>query len=50
MGPHARHLVRDDLRARIGAFAEPVRVTVSVEIGVYEPLASGDVRRVTPVG
>jgi 23S rRNA (guanine745-N1)-methyltransferase len=50
MGPHARHLVRDDLRARLAAFPEPVPVTVSVEIGVYEPLPSGDTRRASPAG
>jgi 23S rRNA (guanine745-N1)-methyltransferase len=48
MGPHARHLVRDDLSARLEGFPEPVPVTVSVEVGVYEPLASGDTRRAPP--
>ena len=48
MGPHARHLVRDDLRGRLDAFPEPVPVTVSVDIGVYEPLPSADFRRVPP--
>lgn len=45
MGPHAHHLVRDDLRARLAAFPEQRRVTVSVEIAVYEPLPDRDPRR-----
>jgi 23S rRNA (guanine745-N1)-methyltransferase len=50
MGPHARHLVRDDLRTRLEAFPEPIAVTVSIDIGVYEPLPSGDTRRAVPAG
>jgi 23S rRNA (guanine745-N1)-methyltransferase len=50
MGPHARHLVRDELWARLEAFPEPVPVTVSVEIGVYEPLRTGDPRRAPAAG
>ena len=50
MGPHARHLARGDLRARLEAFPQPVRVTVAVEIGVYRPLAPGDTRRASAVG
>jgi 23S rRNA (guanine745-N1)-methyltransferase len=50
MGPHARHLVRDDLRARLEGFPERIPVTVSVEIGVYQPLPSGDPRRAPPAG
>lgn len=50
MGPHARHLVRDDLMARLGALEEPVPVTVSVEIGRYQPRPKGDTRRASPVG
>jgi 23S rRNA (guanine745-N1)-methyltransferase len=50
MGPHARHLARDDLHARLEAFPEPVAVTVSIEIGVYEPLPSRDTRRASPAG
>ena len=30
MGPHARHLARDDVRTALAGFAEPVDVTVSV--------------------
>ena len=50
MGPHARHLAREDLRTRLEALSAPVPVTVSVEIGVYEPLSSGDTRRALPAG
>jgi 23S rRNA (guanine745-N1)-methyltransferase len=39
MGPHARHLSRADLAARLTALPEPVRVTVSVDITTYGPLA-----------
>jgi 23S rRNA (guanine745-N1)-methyltransferase len=50
MGPHARHLARDDLRARLEGFPERIPVTVSVEIGEYQPLSPGDPRRAPPVG
>jgi 23S rRNA (guanine745-N1)-methyltransferase len=50
MGPHARHLVRDDLRAALEAFPAEVPVTVSVEIGVYEPLPPEDSRRASAAG
>jgi 23S rRNA (guanine745-N1)-methyltransferase len=50
MGPHARHLVRDDLHARLQGLPERIPVTVSVEVGVYQPLPSGDPRRAPPVG
>lgn len=39
MGPSARHSTAADRRARIEASAEPVRVTVSVVVAVYEPLS-----------
>lgn len=35
MGPHARHLSRDDLGHRLRALPEPVTVTVSVEVAAY---------------
>jgi 23S rRNA (guanine745-N1)-methyltransferase len=35
MGPHARHLERSALEASLGGLPEPVRVTVSVDIGTY---------------
>jgi 23S rRNA (guanine745-N1)-methyltransferase len=50
MGPHARHLVRDDLRAALEEFPAEVPVTVSVEIGVYEPLPPEDSRRASAAG
>ena len=37
MGPHARHLVRDDVRKSLAALPEPLDVTVSVQIGTYRP-------------
>jgi 23S rRNA (guanine745-N1)-methyltransferase len=37
MGPHARHLVRDDVRTALAARPEPLDVTVSVRIGTYRP-------------
>ena len=45
MGPHARHLVRDDLRARLAAFPEQRRVTVSVEIAATSRCAGRQIRR-----
>jgi 23S rRNA (guanine745-N1)-methyltransferase len=35
MGPHARHLARDDVAAALAARPEPLDVTVSVRIGTY---------------
>jgi 23S rRNA (guanine745-N1)-methyltransferase len=35
MGPHARHLSRDDVRTSMAALPEPLDVTVSVRIGTY---------------
>ena len=35
MGPHARHLARDDVLTSLAAFPEPLNVTVSVRIGTY---------------
>jgi 23S rRNA (guanine745-N1)-methyltransferase len=43
MGPHARHLEPAQLEASLGGIPEPVRVTVSVDIGCYRPLGSGPV-------
>ena len=37
MGPHARHIGRPALLGALGSLAEPVRVTVSVEIATYRP-------------
>jgi 23S rRNA (guanine745-N1)-methyltransferase len=37
MGPHARHLGRQALLAALEELAEPVRVTVSVDIATYRP-------------
>jgi 23S rRNA (guanine745-N1)-methyltransferase len=36
MGPHARHLSRDALAAAVARLPEPVRVTVAVDVAVYE--------------
>jgi 23S rRNA (guanine745-N1)-methyltransferase len=38
MGPHARHLARADLAARLTGLPEPVQVTVSVDVTTYGPL------------
>ena len=35
MGPHARHVGRDDVRTALAALPEPLDVTVSVQIGTY---------------
>jgi 23S rRNA (guanine745-N1)-methyltransferase len=35
MGPHARHLSREQLAAAVAALPEPVRVTVSVDVTTY---------------
>jgi 23S rRNA (guanine745-N1)-methyltransferase len=43
MGPHARHLEPAQLEASLGGIPEPVRVTVSVDIGCYRPPGSGPV-------
>jgi 23S rRNA (guanine745-N1)-methyltransferase len=37
MGPHARHLPRPALVEALGGIGEPVRVTVSVDVGTYRP-------------
>jgi 23S rRNA (guanine745-N1)-methyltransferase len=41
MGPHARHLSREQLRTRIAELPEPVEVTVSVDVATWTP-AHGD--------
>jgi 23S rRNA (guanine745-N1)-methyltransferase len=35
MGPHARHLARDDVLTSLTSIPEPLRVTVSVQISTY---------------
>ena len=35
MGPHARHLARDDVRTALAGLPEPLDVTVSVQIATY---------------
>jgi len=37
MGPHARHLDPEALASSLAALPEPVRVTVSVDLGTYRP-------------
>jgi 23S rRNA (guanine745-N1)-methyltransferase len=37
MGPHARHLGRQALLDALARLPEPVRVTVSVDVGTYRP-------------
>jgi 23S rRNA (guanine745-N1)-methyltransferase len=37
MGPHARHIGRQALAEALGGLAEPVRVTVSVDVATYRP-------------
>ncbi|MCW2741168.1 MAG: Methyltransferase type 11 [Blastococcus sp.] len=37
MGPHARHLARDDVAGSLAGFPEPVEVTVSVDVATYRP-------------
>jgi 23S rRNA (guanine745-N1)-methyltransferase len=37
MGPHARHLAREDVRTALAGRPEPLDVTVSVRIGSYRP-------------
>jgi 23S rRNA (guanine745-N1)-methyltransferase len=39
MGPHARHLARDELERSLTAFPERVEVTVSVDVTTYRPAA-----------
>jgi 23S rRNA (guanine745-N1)-methyltransferase len=36
MGPHARHLARDDVRTALAGLPEPLHVTVSVQVATYE--------------
>jgi 23S rRNA (guanine745-N1)-methyltransferase len=35
MGPHAHHVARGELQRRLAELPEPIRVTVSVEVGSY---------------
>jgi 23S rRNA (guanine745-N1)-methyltransferase len=35
MGPHARHLSREQLRTAVGALPDPVAVTVSVDVATW---------------
>jgi 23S rRNA (guanine745-N1)-methyltransferase len=35
MGPHARHLGKDDVRTALAALPEPLDVTVSVQVAIY---------------
>ena len=35
MGPHARHLARDDVRTSLAALPEALDVTVSIRVGTY---------------
>jgi 23S rRNA (guanine745-N1)-methyltransferase len=35
MGPHARHVARDDVRTSLAALPEPLGVTVAVQISTY---------------
>lgn len=35
MGPHARHLARDDVRSSLSGIPEPLHVTVAVQISTY---------------
>jgi 23S rRNA (guanine745-N1)-methyltransferase len=35
MGPHARHLARDELERSLTELPEPVAVTVSVDVTTY---------------
>jgi 23S rRNA (guanine745-N1)-methyltransferase len=37
MGPHARHLARNELERSLSGFPEPVEVTVSVDVTTYRP-------------
>ena len=37
MGPHARHLARDDVRTALATLPEPLDVTVAVQIADYRP-------------
>jgi 23S rRNA (guanine745-N1)-methyltransferase len=37
MGPHARHLARNELERSLSGFPEPVGVTVSVDVTTYRP-------------
>jgi 23S rRNA (guanine745-N1)-methyltransferase len=40
MGPHARHLARDDVRTSLAGTPEPLAVTVSVHISSYRPVSA----------
>ncbi|TFV86042.1 23S rRNA methyltransferase [Blastococcus sp. CT_GayMR16] len=40
MGPHARHLARDDVRTSLDALPEPLDVTVSVRISTYRTVST----------
>jgi 23S rRNA (guanine745-N1)-methyltransferase len=40
MGPHARHLARDDVRSSLFGIPEPLHVTVSVQISTYRTTPS----------
>jgi 23S rRNA (guanine745-N1)-methyltransferase len=42
MGPHARHVSRDDVRTALAAFPEPLDVTVSVQISTYRTASARD--------
>jgi 23S rRNA (guanine745-N1)-methyltransferase len=35
MGPHARHLARDDVRTTLAALPEPLEVTLAIRIATY---------------
>jgi 23S rRNA (guanine745-N1)-methyltransferase len=37
MGPHARHTTRNAVDARLAALAEPIDVTVAVDVATYRP-------------
>jgi 23S rRNA (guanine745-N1)-methyltransferase len=37
MGPHARHLARQNLGAAVAGLGPPLRVTVAVDVTTYEP-------------
>jgi 23S rRNA (guanine745-N1)-methyltransferase len=41
MGPHARHLARDDVRSSLDGTPEPLAVTVSVQVSTYRPGSTG---------
>jgi 23S rRNA (guanine745-N1)-methyltransferase len=39
MGPHARHLMPDELAARVAALPEPVHVSVAVDVTTWAPVS-----------